>query len=306
MATKVISTWEQFIASATESITEDTTYIITSDFDLSSSVFESGITWSGGGSYRKTYTTEDTSLDGAKKINGLTYYGGSYLFNFGSQNITFYNIHFTNCQITSGFLFYSAHYLVNAPILLFNRCIVTGFINILNHNYMNASGSDNQYWGTVFYQCAFNIKGTILSNYNGYHNWAIFTECWIHFDKLGNASNVIASHIFLCQCYIEGNIDLGSNNYLIQYYGTYNIVLNMNITTTASSNRYLFYQGSYTPRNDSSYPNYWYGTNYSIVNSSKLAQTWNDSTTTLTRLTDTQMKDVTAINTAAPNFPISL
>lgn len=304
MATKVISTWEQFIASATESITEDTTYIITSDFDLTSSVFESGITWSGGGSYRKTYTTEDTSLDGAKRINGLTYYGGGNLFAFASQRVTFNNIHFTNCQITSGTLFTHTFTSDSAtPYIQFNRCIVTGFVNYLSYPTNSASGGGTISPNICFYQCAFNIKGYQLTSYSGIRRVTLFTECWIHFDKLGNYGYVSYSAMF-CQCYIEGKCSNGT--YYNDYCRFYNCVINMELSTTRTSSRYWIYQGIAWSYGYEPSTNLWYGDSYCLINSDKLAQTISDDTTTLTRLTDTQMKDVTAINTAAPNFPISL
>lgn len=302
MATKQITTWDEFIASASEEITEDTTYILTTDIDISSNVLNSGITWSGGGSHRKTYTTAETGLTNAKKINGITYYGGGRVFSFASQYVTFQNIHFTNAQITSGYMFCS-NVITGDKFVVFNQCIFTGLINMLAYNYNTASGSTQNYYPIVFYQCAMNFKGYMLYTSGYLRVYCMFSECWIHFDRLGNASAQIGSAVFLSQCYLEGNVDLGSGQYLFQYYGNRNIVLNMTVRTTASSNRYLFYQGSYTPYNSDT--NLFYGTEYSIVNSSKLAQTWNDNTTMYVRLTDEQMKSVSAINTAAPNFPIS-
>lgn len=301
MATKNISSWDEFVASASETIEENTTYILTTDIDISSNVLNSGITWSGGGTYRKTYTTAETGLKNAKKINGITYYGGGRVFSFASQLVTFQNIHFTNAQITSGYMFGSNYYQGDKRVI-FNQCIFTGLINILACNYNTASGSSNNYYPFVFYQCAMNIKGYQLCNTGYVRVYCMFSECWMHFDRLGNTSVAIGYAVFLSQCYLEGDVNIGSSNYLFQYYGNRNIVLNMTVTTTASNNRYLFYQES-TPYNSDA--NLFYGTAYSIVNSSKLAQTWNDNTTIYARLTDAQMKSVAQINTLAPNFPIS-
>jgi hypothetical protein len=302
MATKQITTWDEFVASASEEITENTTYILTTDIDISSNILKSGITWRGGGTYRKTYTTAETGLTNAKKINGITYYGGGRVFSFASQYVTFQNIQFTNMQITSGYMFCTNIHNSDKRVV-FNQCIFTGLVNILAYNYSTASGSSDNYYPIVFYQCAMNVKGTILHTIYIIRACCMFSECWIHFDRLGNISKYIGYGVFFSQCYLEGAVDIGSYNHLFEYLGNANIVFNMTVTTTATSGLYLFYNDGRTPYNSDA--SLFYGTEYSIINSSKLTQTWGDTTRLYARLTDEQMKSVNAINTAAPNFPIS-
>lgn len=304
MATKQITTWDEFVASASEEITENTTYILTADIDISSNVLNGGITWSGGGSYRKTYTTAETGLTNAKKINGVTYYGGGNVFAFSNQRVTFENIHFINCQVTTGTLFTHSHTDDSAtPFIRFNRCIVTGFVNYLSFPKNSSSGGGTISPNICFYQCAFNIKGSQLTNSSGVARITLFTECWIHFDKLGN-SNYISFNAFFCQCYFEGSCE--NNTYYNYYSNFYNCVINMNLSTTQSaSSRYWTYSGRSWSSGFAPAADLWYGSNYCIINSSKLAQAIADIASTLTRLTDEQMKSVSAINTAAPNFPIS-
>lgn len=304
MATKNISNWDEFIASASETIEENTTYILTTDIDIASTPLTKQITWSGGGSYRKTYTTAETGLKNAKKINGITYYGGGNVFNFASQSVTFENIHFINCQVTTGTLFTHSHTNDSpTPFIRFNRCIVTGFVNYLSFPKNPSSGGGTISPNICFYQCAFNVKGTQLTNSSGIARVTLFTECWIHFDKLGNTNYISYAGMF-CQCYFEGSC---TNNTYYNYYSIfYNCVINMDLSTTGSANyRYWGYSGYSWSYNMTPSTDLWYGNNYCIINSSKLAQTVSDSATTFTRLTDAQMKSVAQINTAAPNFPIS-
>ena len=304
MATKNITSWDEFVASASETIEENTTYILTTDIDIASNVLNSGITWSGGGSYRKTYTTAETGLANAKKINGITYYGGGNVFAFSNQNVTFENIHFINCQITTGTLFTHSHTNDNAtPFIRFNRCIVTGFVNYLSFPKNSASGSVTVSPNICFYQCAFNVKGTQLTGSSGIARFTLFTECWIHFDKLGN-TNYISYNGMFCQCYFEGSCE--NNSYYNNYSNFYNCVINMDLSTTQSANyRYWSYSGRSWSTGMTPSADLWYGSNYCLINSSKLAQTISDSASTYTRLTDAQRKSVEQINTLAPNFPIS-
>lgn len=153
MATKQITTWAEFKTALTENITENTTYEIMNDIDVSGEVLSS-ITATNN-SFTKTFKPGGTLS--SVSINGLTSYATSTAFALfvitASKKVTFTNIHFSNFMCQNLWLFNTGD-AANTGAVFFNNCLFNGLCYGL---YFGRSLT------TIFNKCSVNIKCKYLS-----------------------------------------------------------------------------------------------------------------------------------------------
>lgn len=299
MATKTISTWDEFKTAWTESISETTTYIITNDIDVSDTPIDTtlncpGQSWST--HYVKIFTTNGDNVN----IIGLTKYNSGTLLNISGEYgiVVFNKINFINCQITQGCLFGVSSY--NRAISVVNA-VITGYVYMFNTRTLSS--------GIVFFyykNCAVNTKG-----YRSIGDYSIVVECWIHFDGIGTNSSSLAIVQWgkIAQSYYEGAISVSSGSF-INTATIYNNVFNLSARGYDSSVAFFS-----SPKSDieaisliTSYSGVYtapYGNSTNLINNDKVTN-YVINTNYLIPLTDAQIKSVSAINELAPNFPISL
>ena len=291
MATKQLTTWDEFKTALTETITENTTYEIMNDIDVSDEILESTITCAGASSSnRKIFNGNE------HKINGLTSYSSIYFF---ATNIyfTFNDIHFSNMMNQNGGFMqqYGAH-TSGDPLCMFNRCYFSGLTRFFA-TYTTFQSS----FVCEFNSCSFNLKCTRFQNANFLLR---FSNCYIILnpitlyclltvpggrDAYFNANN----------CYIGGLLadNVSSSDYLISLYtGTNNVfnctfkILNYSSTTTYSissdNEAWLINRDKFTDQNGASItPTISHGANIYL-------------------LTDSQLKSKSYIQQNCPNFPL--
>lgn len=308
MATKTIATWEEFVTALTETIEENTTYYIENNIDISDSPIESTISCPANTTYRKTFTSVSTGYKNAVTINGITEYSLSVgVFNLRNANVTFQNIRFTNLQVASS-LFYHSQSWESAMRLIISNCEFNGRCGKLIYNYKPGSSGGGTYAAsTVLQNCSIYLSGSNLSTYSGAYTYAtIFSGCWIHFDKTGTTSSSFGNAIFLSNCYIEGSVTTSSFSSLFSSYGFKNCVFNIDVTLTGTtpSNAYIGNDGISIGSNYSYGNSYYKGTVYCLYNHDKWQVGKDADDSNITALTDSQLKSVSAIRDAAPNFPL--
>lgn len=151
MATKNISSWDEFKTALTETITENTTYEIMNDIDVSGKLLDTINATNN--SFTKTFKPGGTLPN--VTINGLTSYATSYvLFEIvGSKDVTFTNIHFSNFMCQNLWLFNTGE-TSDRGAVFFNNCLFNGVCFGL---YYGRSST------TVFNKCSVNIKCRYLT-----------------------------------------------------------------------------------------------------------------------------------------------
>lgn len=301
MATVQITTWDEFKTALTESITEDTTYEIMNDIDVSDTVISNTITI-------PTSNFTKTFNGNGHDINGITSYSAIGIFQkAASCTIIFNNTNFTNVMLQTGYLFYFNNPQTGSYYpLTFNECLFNGLTLRL---FSNINSGYACY--TYLNRCSINVECTCLTYGSGYY----FTECYIIINPIQGTSTCSldprssnSNYIHLANCYIAGSIYISYNTsaYIVggTYYNAstcYNNVFNyeVHITNYSESTTY-----------------YWTGGNVpesrcSLYNSEKVyGGTGTDTPITCgTRtnfdgLTDTQLKSRTYIkeNTSFPLY----
>lgn len=170
MATKQITTWAEFKTALTETITENTTYEIMNDIDVSDTPINSIITLAGAtSSAHKTITSNG---DTAKTINGITNYTNiECIFYLNNRYITFNNIHFSNFMLQGSALFANGF-----EPTTFNSCYFNGLCQQLCKIKSGSSGAEKDI--VIFNRCSFNIS--IGNAFDG--GYSSFRECYIIFN----------------------------------------------------------------------------------------------------------------------------
>jgi len=302
MATKQITTWAEFKTALTETITENTTYEIMNDIDVSDTPINSIITLAGAtSSAHKTFTSNG---DTAKSINGITNYTNiECIFYLNNEYFSFNNIHFSNFMLQDSALFATAW---THPT--FNSCYFNGLCQRLSKLKSGSSGRNDDY--VIFNKCSFNISlGLRLDE-----GYCSFRECYFIFNDFystANSTYVIYASSFV-NCYFGGKLDMHNNTgttfYIIYgagYSGTYgtgssiyNCVFNVELTLNNSvTTVYAYY----------TYNNYTLSTG-TLYNSDKIKK-YDGTAPTITwrtngyNLTDSQIKSKTYIQQNT-NFPL--
>lgn len=293
MATKQITTWTEFKTALTETITENTTYEIMNDIDVSDEVISSTITC------RYLSDTLRKVINGnGYKINGLTTYSSLYFFKTDIK-YTFNDIHFENIMNQNGgFMRQYGSHSSGDPYCVFNRCFFSGLMR-----YFAAYESFQTGFVCQFNSCSFNLKCEIFQNATYLLQ---FSNCYIILNPItqyctltpygGSSGNFNAAN-----CYIGGMLAYnnwgGSGYYMIaeraENYNVFNCTFK--IYNYSASSTYRFTDSNAI----------------AIVNSGKFVDQNGASVTPTTShgnniylLTDSQLKSKTAINQNAPNFPL--
>ena len=303
MATVQITTWDEFKTALTETITENTTYEIMNDIDVSDTPITSIITVAG--ATQSATKTIKSNGDTAKSINGLTNYTNiECIFYLRSAYINFDNIHFSNFMLQGSALFANSFDTVN-----FNSCYFNGLCRRLCKLKSGSSGAQRDY--IIFNKCSFNISiGAEIDD--GYSS---FRNCYIIFDGYYSTTptgSPISASSFV-DCYLGGVLDMHNNTQTTFYMmngrcssGTYStssciyncvfnveMILNNSVTTV-----YAYY----------TYNNYTLS-QASLFNSDKIKK-YDETTPSITwrtngyGLTDSQLKSRTYIaeNTSFPLY----
>lgn len=288
MATKQITTWDEFKTALDEVITETTTYELMNDIDAIDDILESRLPAHTGASNQ----IHKYFNGNGHKINGITSYitvtlnsstslvgviGGSYSSanNFG--NTYFDNVHFTNIQTPNIFLF-SAH-------LHFTNCLFNGIVLALAGNRTSGSNPSIQYpnTGAMFQKCSFNLKciRSLLWSYYGYmdSNFS-FVNCYII------AEESAADFAFTLQdTYYETTKNVSGFITVKQNYFK-NSVVNAYLKNTSSAITISSYSGD-----------------YNLINSDRLQIDDVTISGSCYSLTDSQLKSKTYIQENT-NFPL--
>ena len=243
MATKQITTWDEFKTALTETITENTTYEIMNDIDVSDIVLSSTITLSSQ-NYRKTF--QPPADKEYITINGITAYTNINIFNFrnnGNNPYTFNKIHFTNIMHTSGMLF-SVHTYSDTYMIYFNNCMFSGMVATLFGGGFSSSSPATH---CTLQNCSINVKCVQMfsATYNVY-------QCYIIINPfsddayciLRTNSNQYAT--YFRDCYLTGTVryPFSGSFYLLTYVPEANGINVYNIKTiitnyNASTKYYL-------------------------------------------------------------------
>ena len=299
MATVQITTWDEFKTALTETITENTTYEIMNDIDVSGDIQTTRI---------NCVSAYDKIFNGNNhKINGITNYNSSSsgVFGFSLLNtggaFTFNNISFSNFQCTSiaGGFFYFYTSVTSSKQPAFNNCFFNGECKFF------ARGNTGSVAPRAnFNNCSFNI-GIMQVSYTEGYNPLYLTNCYILLKsltplKLGSSDISTPFFNTLTNCYIGGDIDISSasstgSSYQRQLFASngYNTVINCNINCTATTGAIYLFLGTSTT---------------CLFNNDKytgsITPTFTSGTATQTnyKLTDAQMKNATYIanNTTFP------
>ena len=213
MIEKDITTWNEFKAALTETITENTTYNIKNNLDASNDILTNNIECITTSDYEKVFNGNNYA------INGITAYGKVTVFHTIQSkyyNFHFLNIKFTNFMIDSG-IFTN---LCNQTGRLFENCFFNGVCNY----FLDGVSSDKI---AFFYKCSLNVRCARLANLD-----VTFDSCYINITPLQNI-NVFNSSAALVNSYVEGVIknSFGSSSPLTpKFYG--NNVFNCKIIIT--------------------------------------------------------------------------
>lgn len=286
MATKQITTWDEFKTALTETITENTTYEIMNDIDVSGEVIAESITIWGSSSYKKTVNGNNY------EINGLTTYSLSTIFTISNTNIEFINLHFSNMMIPNARLLGT----INSNHVTFTKCLFNGIINSFSYCTVSSSSVTNSNRYLVFDMCSINIDCIRLVDNQYSYQYAYFTNCYIILSRKSNrtqGTNIFSTWSVFNNCYIGGEykyngiVDFGYYSRNVKFYT--NCVININLfanscyfgyadTSLFNSDKLKNYSGTDSITPTSQYST-WYG------------------------LTDTQLKSKTYIQENT-NFPL--
>lgn len=280
MATKQITTWAEFKTALTETITENTTYEIMNDIDVSD-ILQTNVITCATGSYDKTINGND------HKINGITSYvqntATCLIYAFGSStraqiNYTFNNLHFTNFMLSSWGLFnaYARYYT-----FVFNNCFFNGVAY--------APFGQNYDYPPSFNSCSFNIKAAIWGG-------GEYTNCYLTVETLSNSFEW-RSGISFTDCFISGAIKGLTTSYLMPLGAR--SVFNADVKLSSSSTTAINFARS-TPTSDANCC--LYNTDREYLNGSNTPLTINTQNY-IHGLTDSQLKSKTYIQQNT-NFPL--
>ena len=280
MATKQITTWDEFKTALEENITEDTTYEIMNDIDVSDTLQTNQITCATGG-YRKVINGND------HKINGITSYvqqttSGLIYANGGSSSspvyYTFNNVHFTNFMLSSWGLFsvYARYYQFTFRNCYFNGVAYTPF------------GQSYDYPPT-FKKCSFNIKA---AQWGG----GEYTNCYLTVDTLADSFEWRRG-ISFTDCYVKGTIKGLTTSYLMP--SSVNSVFNADIKLSSTSTTSINFVRN-APGSDTNCC--LYNADREYLNGANRALTINTQNY-IHGLTDSQLKSKTYIQQNT-NFPL--
>lgn len=234
MATKQITTWDEFKTALMETITENTTYEIMNDIDVSDTIIESVIV-PANVTYRKTINGNEHSINGITSY--LTYYGG-IIGGSGSttsHNITYNDIKFTNIMLQSCGLFHDTGFNKDYHFI-FNRCYFSGLCGEL---FYMASKYTSAY--PTINRCSINIKCQYLVRDGG----VTMNECYTIIQPFSTMCEIASGRYVwgtISNCYFGGTIktNYSTDKYIYGYYsgGTNNIfncevhILNYSASTT--------------------------------------------------------------------------
>ena len=222
MATKQITTWDEFKTALTETITENTTYEIMNDIDVSDEILTNRIVMICNPD--RSVTVKKTFNGNDKKINGITTYENINIFVTTTpfQNvhqIIFNNIHFTNFMIQNGSLFAPYNDTGYGAPLIFNSCFFNGLCNIF-YSFTSGGSPYNYPHRNNFNKCSFNLKiKTTFINFD-----ATLNNCYIIIDNSiaenGGAMFANGTRCVMSNCYLAGKWKSNTTNcYIdISYY----------------------------------------------------------------------------------------
>lgn len=249
MATKNISSWDEFKTALTETITEDTTYEIQNDMDVSDDILTGRINCVS--AFNKIFNGNSHKINGITTYTNLT---GVFYFNLlsGTGTFTFNSIHFSNFQVVAaaGGLFHFYTSVSNSVRPTFNDCYFNGECHIFARGSTGSNASRAN-----FNRCSINIGITQIAYSDGY-NPLYMTNCYIIIKSLSNLSlstSAIGHPLFntLTNCYIGGKITIStasgtSSSYYRPIFAIsgYNTVINMDITVTATTGGIYLFTGT--------------------------------------------------------------
>lgn len=301
MATKQITTWDEFKTALTETITENTTYEIMNDIDVSGEILTAGIQYKI--DYLKIFRS---GTDENVNINGITSYTNINIFytNDSANNsryLRFEHINFTNIMLQDATLFaprgttgYSYH-------IYLSDCFINGLCRRLVSFYGSAETSWPQ--SVSFNQCSINV--TFNPDSYQIFTWHVeFNNCYLIFNTTNSITGgyrMFGQTGRFTNCFIAGALECyASDTYLLNpnwyYSGTTryseNNVINMDLSNQRTSGTVTAFGGSTGQAHKN------------LFNSDKITL---GGTTTLAAdgyyLTDTQLKSKTYIQQNT-NFPL--
>lgn len=324
MATKQITTWDEFISALRENVTENTTYELMNDIELDEPI-EQAITIEGNltsTSQKFTKTFEGLS----HKINNIHSYinntsGNLIAFSLqyasGSarywHNMVFNDIHFSNIMLQGmGFISHIGYSVGSVRMYTqFNRCLFNGLVYRLFYGNGDVSS------GLTLSRCSINIQthtafsGQIV----GDDNYTI-VEPYQDICDIGTYGYYNSPVTQWRNSYFGGTVKYAynTNNYIYltgharasYYTGNPNVInCNIIITNYNASTTYLVGGGSSSVTNGGI-----------LVNKSKIFQS--DGETPIPEsqisntptssgfylLSDSELKSKSSINEVAPTFPI--
>lgn len=299
MATVQITTWNEFKTALTETITENTTYEIMNDIDVSGEVLTSGINYVLG--YMKTFKS---GVDKNVNINGITSYATINIFYTNesannSEYLRFEHVNFTNFMLQDATLFAPRGETGFDYHIYLSNCFINGLCRRLVAFYGSTSTAYPQ--SVYFNQCSLNV--TLNPNDQYMFTWHVeFNNCYIIF----NTTNSITGGYRMFQrtgrftnCFIAGSLKSSGTDLLNPswYYSgssrySENNVINMELSTVYTNSIISAFGGSTGT------------THKNLCNSSKITLT---GTATLATdgyyLTDEQLKSKTYIQENT-NFPL--
>lgn len=303
MATIEVTTWDEFKAAYTAVRTEATTIQIMNDLDASDDIRTSTLyvsTSSGSNSYNLTVQGNN------HKINGLSTYGSISLMG-GNYRTKIHNVHFTNIFAPSGSFVTGNGTSGSYTFHLYRNCFFSGLVNVF------ATGSGSSRYA-AFDKCSFNIKCSYFTDTS--YCWYL-NQCYVNINPKADGDicyilNSSSGGLFSNS--ISGyDINAANNNYFTG--------LLRSTTSTSTSTVYFAGGGSQSTNNvwnievQHRTPGaFWLGTATSINASScdlyNADKCYKQGTLTtpanagLVGLTDAQLKSASAINSAAPYFPL--
>ena len=297
MATVQITTWDEFKTALTATITENTTYEIMNDIDVSGEILTSQIRLSSGTNYfNKTFN------GGNHTINGLTTYANINLFYlYNTYTVyTFNQLHFSNFMLSSATFLYQDPGTDYAQPCRFNDCLFNGICSVM----FAGTGRSNRY--SILTRCSFNVRCNSFITLPGVY--IRFNDCYIIINPLAEYNHFVYTNY--------GSLTNSANNYIG---GT----IHKQTYTTSSSDYMIYGIGECGGNNvfncDVYIHNYSATTTYYISNSdgsaiclfnkSKIMDSTGNPValvgdrTNCKGLTDTQMKSRTYIQENT-NFPL--
>lgn len=240
MATKQITTWDEFKTALTETITENTIYEIMNDIDVSDIILTSAINCTYSTSYQKLF--KPTEGKDKITINGITSYSSHVIFNFlgltnsNNNGFNFNNIHFSNIMAPNNILFQIST-SGGSNQIRFNSCLFNGICRSLSDNNQTMNNTAYVYSCLDFDSCSFNISSIFLCkvrNYSGIYTY--FNNCYIIIDDTltGTVSDYFSTRFHADNTYFGGKYRTTSTGNMLFFSYCYNCVFNVEVTTSGS------------------------------------------------------------------------